>query len=88
MFTLYSRFSSKDPGICFVKKHLNEEEVRMNLLRVPVTEIPGNLPPRLLPPGLSKKRREYLYNNIRPYCREDTKDLICPGTDDSLANED
>ena len=32
----------------------------------------------LKPPGLTNKRQWYLFDKIRPYCSEETKDLVCP----------
>lgn len=28
--------------------------------------------------GMSKERKEYLHKNIRPYCKEEFKDVLCP----------
>ena len=32
----------------------------------------------LTPPPLDYKRQEYLYNNIRPFVRDEFKDVTCP----------
>ena len=32
----------------------------------------------LTPPPLDYKRQEYLYNNIRPFVKNEYKDIICP----------
>ena len=35
--------------------------------------------PQIIPPaGLDSKRQWYLYNEIREYCTDETKDLVCP----------
>ena len=37
----------------------------------------SDLPPIILPSGLSPERQQYLFET---FCREDTKDLVCPDT--------
>ena len=32
----------------------------------------------LMPPPLDYKRQEYLYQNIRPFVRDEFKDITCP----------
>ena len=32
----------------------------------------------LTPPPLDYKRQEYLYKNIRPFVRDEFKDITCP----------
>ena len=32
----------------------------------------------LTPPPLDYKRQEYLYNNIRPFVKDEYKDVTCP----------
>ena len=32
----------------------------------------------LIPPPLDYKRQEYLYNNIRPFVKDEYKDVTCP----------
>ncbi len=36
------------------------------------------LPEQIIPPGLSNKRQWYLYDKIRQFCSEESKDLVCP----------
>ena len=36
------------------------------------------MPPVIPPPGLSYERQEYLYSEIREFCKEEVKDLVCP----------
>ena len=40
--------------------------------------LPSELPPVILPTGLDAKRQWYLYNEVREYCTDNTKDLVCP----------
>lgn len=35
-------------------------------------------PVEIIPEGLSEARKKYLFENIRPYCKQETKDLLCP----------
>ncbi|MCG8625900.1 MAG: hypothetical protein MJE68_28370, partial [Proteobacteria bacterium] len=37
-----------------------------------------DLPPVIPPSGLSLERQQYLFEKIREFCREGTKDLVCP----------
>ena len=37
-----------------------------------------DLPPIIQPTGLSLERRQYLFEKILEFCREDTRDLVCP----------
>ncbi|KAG8294438.1 hypothetical protein J6590_102966 [Homalodisca vitripennis] len=39
---------------------------------------PAGFPEVIQPPGLSETRKNYLYKNIRPYCKDEFKDLMCP----------
>ena len=38
----------------------------------------ASLPEQIIPPGLSNKRQWYLYDKIRQFCSEESKDLVCP----------
>ena len=35
-------------------------------------------PPPITPQGLSLERQTYLYEKIREYCHEETRDMVCP----------
>lgn len=41
----------------------------------------------MTPVGLSKERKKYLYDNIRPYCKEEFKDLLCGSVEEEEENE-
>ncbi|XP_056016262.1 uncharacterized protein LOC125677744 [Ostrea edulis] len=41
-------------------------------------QISVNLPPEIMPGGLSRERQEYLYKHIRPHVRECFRDTTCP----------
>ena len=38
----------------------------------------GELPPTISPSGMSKERAEYLYKEIRGFCKNGTEDLVAP----------
>ena len=40
--------------------------------------VPHAPPPRVQSPGLSAYRQWYLFNSIRDFCTDDTKDIMCP----------
>jgi len=39
---------------------------------------PTSLPPLLQPKGLDAKRKIYLFREIREFCKEEFKDIVCP----------
>jgi len=59
-----------------IKKFSNSEEVPLSLVK---TEVPQEAMPETTElPGLDNKRQKYLYNEIRPFVREEFKDTVCP----------
>ena len=72
-------FTSSKPGIVHIKSFSDSEESTFRLLSDD-TWVPDSheLPQRVTPPGLSAKRQWYLYDQIREFCREDSKNLVCP----------
>ena len=38
----------------------------------------ATLPPEVTPPGLSRERRQYLFDKIREFCPDYSKDIVCP----------
>lgn len=71
------RFTSTKPGVVFVKDFHDSPEVEYNLL-LPKVMISPDLPEVIPAPGLDSKRQWYLFNQIRDFCSEDAKDLVCP----------
>lgn len=45
-------------------------------------------PEILEPEGLSAARQQYLYDKIRPFCREYAKDIVCPKPPDKLLSQE
>ena len=72
------RFERDHPGVVFLKKTATAEEEMRCLLRGVWLPSPEDKPPSIIPAGLSLERRQYLYDKIREYCREDSRDLVCP----------
>lgn len=73
------RFDKDYPGTVFCKQHWFSEEKAVNLLRNR-DEVPqaGVLPATVNPEGISRERAEYLYKEIREFCRDGTEDLVAP----------
>ena len=68
-------FSSDKPGIVSVKK-FDTSSKELHLLKDNWN--PGESVPNILTPkGLPLERQWYLYNNIRQFCPEETKDVVC-----------
>ena len=73
------RFTSDSPGCVYVREKSDSSEVKLCLLKHP-DQIPcfRELPPLLSPAGLPMQRHWYLYNKIREFCPERTRDVTCP----------
>ena len=73
------RFDKEFPGTVFCKQYWFSEEKAINLLRnrnqLPQ---PGQLPEIVRPQGISRERAEYLYKEIREFCRDGTENLVAP----------
>ena len=73
------RFTADKPGCVFVKNSSNGVERKINLLKdASWRPSPADLPAVITPPGLPLERQWYLYNKIREFCPDSTKDLVCP----------
>ena len=60
-----------------------------NYVEAPSTEevvqrgqLPTGMPNVIQPAGLDQERQKYLYEQIRPFCTEETKDIVCPAPAD------
>jgi len=44
------------------------------------TDVPasGTLPPIIEPDGLTEERKQYLYREIRSFCKPSTEDFVAP----------
>ncbi|KAK2549844.1 hypothetical protein P5673_029666 [Acropora cervicornis] len=73
------RFSKNEPGIVYCKELLSSPEQAFQLLKDDAV-IPPNpvLPQTINPEGLSEECRNYLFREIRQFCRSGTEDLVAP----------
>ena len=71
-------FDSERPGVVMAKKHRDAEVVEFQLLKDPAIRPPVSGLPVLPPPGLDMARQQYLFKEIRKFCRDDAKDITCP----------
>ena len=73
------RFSRSAPGAVFVKNSSDGVEKKIMLLKDETWRpSPNDLPEIIVPNGLSPERQLYLYEKIREFCTDSTKDLVCP----------
>ena len=78
----------KNINIFFLKRTVKVQEVangsfvEFDLLKIRRTDIFEEIRALsilvLIPPPLDYKRQEYLYNNIRPFVKDEYKDATCP----------
>jgi len=68
-------FSAGRPGIVTMKLFCDSPTTEQQLT---VTPCPLQMPPVLVTKGLENKRKKYLFNEIRQFCRDETKDIVCP----------
>jgi len=78
-------FEATNPGIVKAQMVANGAFTEFNLLKTrkaSVSEITKEIKSFsilvLTPPPLDYKRQEYLYHNIRPFVRDEFKDITCP----------
>ena len=76
----YHHFTIKleDKGIVYRKTSAEGNENSINLLKHDWEPDLCVLPNVIPPPGLSAHRQWYLYDKIRDFCTEETKDIVCP----------
>jgi hypothetical protein len=77
-------FAATNPGKVVVRKRVDGVEKTIHVLskaHVNWQPSPHNMPVELEPPGLSRERRTYLYEKIREFCPEETRDIACPHPD-------
>ena len=69
------RFDANHPGKVFVRCVPDSAEEQFTLLSSS-SPLPTTGPNPVKPPGLDLKRQWYLYNNIRPFVKEECKDTL------------
>ena len=73
------KFTACKPGMVFVKDSSTGAERLINLLKdTPWRPSADQLPPTVVPNGLSIERQWYLYDKIREFCPDNKKDTVCP----------
>ena len=73
------RFSRTSPGDVYVKSSSTGSEKKITLLKEQSWQpSPDELPEAIEPNGMSPERQLYLYEKIREFCTDSTKDLVCP----------
>ena len=72
------RFSKDHPGVVFCKTLVGSPEIEFTILKSPHARPPNQLPPQIIPLGLDEQRKQYLFWEIREFCRPGTEDLLAP----------
>lgn len=73
------RFSKDEPGKMYFKQYNTSPEQSMLLLKNPaILPLSAVLPPKVNPQGLSQERKQYLYRDIRQFCKPGTEDIVAP----------
>lgn len=67
-------------GTVLIKEYVESECMRQPILR---GAIPQGTPAQVMPAGLDRNRRVYLFKEIREFCTCDTRDIVCPEPVDS-----
>lgn len=81
------RFDKDFPGTVFCKQYWSSEEQALNILKHE-RNVPehGRLPPVITPQGISRERDEYLFKEIREFCRHGTEHFVAPEPKRGLVN--
>ena len=73
------RFSKDSPGVVFCKEFVKSPEQSFALLKgrgiIPPSSV---LPSIVRPDGLSQECKNYLYQEMRQFCKPGTVDLVAP----------
>ena len=72
------RITKDEPGKLFFKEYHSSTEQSIQLLRNPANLPPSVPPVKLRPQGLSQERKQYLYREIRQFCKQGTEELVGP----------
>ena len=69
-------FTVAKKGVVITKKNSDSDEEEHHILQT-LPSIQA-FPKTVAPKGLNEDRQWYLYNKIRQFCSEETKDIVCP----------
>ena len=79
MNVIFCRFSHDHPGMVFLRKTPEDAETQVQLLKDPTYRFETDMRAGLIhAPGLSLKRQNYLYRQVRRYVRQHVQDVTCP----------
>ena len=72
------RFSKDEPGRVYFKQSNSspDEQSLMLLKNRAILPLASRLPAKVNPSGLSQERKQYLYREIRQFCKPGTEDLV------------
>jgi len=70
-------FDTTKPGVCMVRQYARSQVTEIQITHHD-TALSPDLPPVIVPTGLSHARQEYLYTKIRQYVSDEYKDTLCP----------
>ena len=71
------RFSNENPGKVFYKEFVSSPEQSFMLLKNnAILPPPSILPDIVNPDGLTEERRNYLFREIRQFCKPGTEDIV------------
>ena len=71
------RFSKENPGMVYYKEFVTSPEQSFMLLKNNAI-LPPTLPNVINPDGLTVERKNYLYREIRQFCKPGTEDIVAP----------
>ena len=71
-------FSHQARGVVMATTHAEGPTQILPVLVGDAGAVPHAPPPQVQSPGLSAYRQWYLFNSIRDFCTDDTKDIMCP----------
>ena len=73
------RFTTSSPGAVFVKVDSSGPERKNNLVKNTIwSPSADDLPPMIIPIGLSAERKQYLFDKIHEFCPAEKRDSVCP----------
>ena len=79
-------FSSEMKGKAVVREWSDSDEKTISLLTKNSQWTPTRfeMPPEITPEGLSRERRQYLFEKIREFCPPRCQDIVCPDPSSNL----
>ncbi|XP_067949763.1 uncharacterized protein [Watersipora subatra] len=69
-------FTNETPGSVMVRQFCNSYESATSLIQY--SPLNDEMPEKLTPLGMTRERKQYLYKEIREFCKEEHRDIVCP----------